>query len=105
MPTRKKSLVDAPVQDVFEGRHPSPSEKQWAEKTLAPALEKAPERPIGAASGVNLDEARNARFTTISGMPIRRLYTEADLPDDWSYEQYLGYPGQPPYTRGIHASG
>ena len=73
MPTRKKSLVDAPVQDVFEGRHPSDSEKQWAEKTLAPALEKSPERPIGAASGVNLDEQGNARFTTISGYPVRRL--------------------------------
>src|SRR5436309_5133927 len=105
MPTRKKSLVDAPVQDVFEGRHPSDSEKQWAEKTLAPALEKSPERPIGAGSGVNLDEQGNARFTTISGYPVRRLYTQADLPQDWNYEQYLGYPGQPPYTRGIHPTG
>src|SRR5438552_985374 len=105
MPTRKKSLVDAPVQDVFEGRHPSDSEKQWAEKTLAPALEKSPERPLGAASGVNLDEQGNARFTTISGYPVRRLYTQADLPSDWTYEKYLGYPGEPPFTRGIHASG
>src|SRR5438874_1763314 len=105
MPTRKKSLVDAPVQDVFQGRHPSDSEKQWAEKTLAPALEKSPERPIGAASGVNLDEQGNARFTTISGYPVRRLYTQADLPEDWSYEKYLSYPGEPPFTRGIHASG
>src|SRR5207253_692488 len=47
----------------------------------------------------------NARFTTISGVPIGRLYTEADLPEDWSYDQYLGYPGKPPYTRGIHATG
>src|SRR5947208_12718962 len=102
---RKNAVAESPIADVFEAREPSPSEKQWAEKTLAPALEKAPARPIGAASGVNLDEAGNARFTTISGMPIRRLYTEADLPKDWSYEQYVGYPGQPPYTRGIHASG
>src|SRR5438270_5588614 len=105
MPTRKKSLVDAPVQDVFEGRHPSASEKQWAEKTLVPALEKSPERPIGSASGVNLDEHGNARFTTISGYPVRRLYTEADLPEDWSYEKYLNHPGEPPFTRGIHATG
>ena len=47
----------------------------------------------------------HARFTTISAVPVRRLYTRADLPDDWSAEKYLGYPGQPPYTRGIHASG
>ena len=97
--------LETPIHDVFDGRHPSPSEKEWAEKTLAPALEKGPERPIGAASGVNLDENGNARFTTISGMPIRRLYTPADLPEDWSEEKYLGYPGQPPYIRGIHASG
>ncbi len=101
-----KVLSESPVTDFFEaGRQPSESEKQWAEKTLAPTLEKAPERPIGAPTGVNVDEHGHARFTTISGVPIRRLYTPADLPEDWSYDQYLNYPGQPPYTRGIHASG
>ncbi|MBZ5704944.1 MAG: methylmalonyl-CoA mutase family protein [Acidobacteriia bacterium] len=101
----KPTVAESPISDVFEGRHPSPSEKEWAEKTLAPTLEKAPEKPIGAASGVNLDEQGHARFTTISGVPVRRLYTQADLPEDWNYDQYLGYPGQPPFTRGIHASG
>jgi methylmalonyl-CoA mutase, N-terminal domain len=101
----KKTVAESPIQDVFDGRHPSPSEIEWAEKTLAPALEKSPEKPIGAPSGVNLDENGNARFTTISGMPVRRLYTQADLPEDWSADKYLGHPGQPPYTRGIHASG
>ena len=101
----KPAAAESPVSEVFEGRHPSAAEKEWAEKTLAPTLEKAPEKPIGAASGVNLDEHGHARFTTISGVPIRRLYTQADLPEDWNYEQYLGYPGRPPFTRGIHASG
>src|SRR5690242_1921196 len=100
-----RDLVESPIHDVFEGRSPLQSEKQWAEKTLAPTLEKAPEKPIGAPTGINLDEHGHARFTTISGMPIRRLYTKADLPEDWDYDHYLGYPGQPPYTRGIHASG
>src|SRR5690348_14153395 len=100
-----RSLAESPIHDTFDGRHPSGAEKEWAEKTLLPALEKAPEQPIGAASGINLDENGNARFTTISGMPVRRLYTQADLPDDWSYEKYLGYPGKEPFTRGIHASG
>src|SRR5437660_1224659 len=105
MPEKKPQVADSPIADVFEGRHPSASEKEWAEKTLAPTLEKTPEKPIGAPTGTNLDEHGNARFTTISEVPIRRLYTEADLPEDWNYEQYLGYPGQPPYTRGIHATG
>ncbi len=101
-----KSVAESAIADVFEnGRHPSEPEKQWAEKTLAPTLAKAPEKPIGEPTGINLDEHGNARYTTISGMPIRRLYTEADLPEDWSYDQYLNYPGRPPYTRGIHASG
>ena len=99
------TVADSPVSDVFDGRHPSPSEKQWAEKTLAPTLEKAPEKPIGAPTGTNRDEHGHARFSTISDVPIRRLYTQADLPGDWNYDQYLGYPGQPPYTRGIHATG
>jgi methylmalonyl-CoA mutase N-terminal domain/subunit len=100
-----EKTVANPAEEIFEGRRPSASEQQWAQKTLAPALEKQPERPIGAPTGVNLDEAGNARFTTISGVPIRRLYTQADLPEDWSYEKYLNYPGHPPYTRGIHATG
>jgi methylmalonyl-CoA mutase N-terminal domain/subunit len=100
-----KPVAESPIADVFDGRHPSASEKDWAEKTLAPALEKGPEKPIGAPSGVNLDEHGNARFSTISNYPVRRLYTQADLPEDWSYEKYLNHPGEPPYTRGIHASG
>src|SRR5712671_4102844 len=104
-PKNAQNVAEAPIQDVFENRHPSAAEKKWAEKMLAPALEKAPERPIGAPTGVNLDENGNARFTTISGMPVRRLYTQADLPEDWASEKYLGHPGEAPYTRGIHASG
>src|SRR5437762_3988327 len=105
MADKKTHVSENPISDVFENRHPSESERGWAEKTLLPSLEKSPERPIGAASGVNLDEHGRAGFTTVSGLPIRRLYTQADLPEDWNYEQYLGFPGQPPYTRGIHATG
>jgi len=101
----KKQVADSPIADVFEGRHPSASEKEWAEKLLAPTLEKNPEKPVGAATGVNVDEHGNARYTTLSGVPINRLYTQADLPEDWKYEEYLGYPGQPPFTRGIHSTG
>src|SRR3954462_8130732 len=99
------ALTEFPIPDVSENRHPSDSEKLWAEKTLLPAIEKSPEKPIGAPTGTNLDENGRARFTSISGVPVRRLYTQADLPEDWDYEKYLGYPGQPPFTRGIHATG
>jgi methylmalonyl-CoA mutase N-terminal domain/subunit len=105
MPEKKKDIAESPIHDVFEGRRPSESEKRWAEETLAPALEKAPEKPIGASTGTNVDEHGNARFTTISGYPVRRLYTHADLPEDWSYEKYLNHPGEPPFTRGIHSTG
>ena len=76
-------------------------------KTLEPALAKAPERPIGADSGVNRNPDGTARFTTISGVPVERLYTPADLPADFASNNaaYLNHPGQPPYTRGIHATG
>jgi len=104
-PYSKPQVAESPISDVFEGRHPSEREKQWAEKTLAPTLEKAPEKPIGAPTGTNLDEQSHARFSTISNVPVRRLYTAADLPEDWNAEKYLGFPGEAPYTHGIHATG
>jgi methylmalonyl-CoA mutase N-terminal domain/subunit len=70
-------------------RTPSPQEESWEQDTLAPVLEKNSER--------------QAQFTTISGHPIRRLYTEADL-SDWKAATQLGFPGAPPYTRGIHST-
>ena len=101
-----EAVSESPVRDLLEGgRRPSESEKEWAEKTLTAALEKSAERPIGAPTGTNLDAEGQARFSTISNTPIRRLYTPADLPADWNYDEHLNYPGQAPYTRGIHASG
>jgi len=44
---------------------------------------------------------RKPHFTTLSGQPIDRLYTEASIPD-WNPEDSLGYPGESPYTRGIY---
>ncbi|MHB1838342.1 MAG: acyl-CoA mutase large subunit family protein [Acidobacteriaceae bacterium] len=88
-------------------RNLSASEQQWIDNTLAPTLAKSPERPIGADTGTNRNPDGTARFTTISGVPVERLYTPADLPADWNQhpEKYLGAPGQAPYTRGIHATG
>jgi methylmalonyl-CoA mutase N-terminal domain/subunit len=38
---------------------------------------------------------------TISGLPLKSVYTAEDL-KDWSYDKDLADPGQFPYTRGIH---
>src|SRR3974390_2701840 len=72
-----------------EERKPSGAERAWEDNTLAPTLAKNPER--------------QKEFTTVSGYPIRRLYTEADL-DGWDADRSLGFPGEPPYTRGIHST-
>ncbi len=64
--------------------------QRWERGVLAPALQRAPERP--------------GPFTTISGRPVDRLYTPDDLPDV-DYPRDLNQPGEFPYTRGIHPTG
>jgi methylmalonyl-CoA mutase, N-terminal domain len=66
------------------------AKQRWEREVLAPALEKAPERP--------------GPFTSISGRPINRLYTADDIPG-LEYSRDLGHPGEFPYTRGIHPTG
>jgi methylmalonyl-CoA mutase N-terminal domain/subunit len=100
-----KTGEQAITADLFADRHPSPAEQSWAATTLAAALDKNPEQPIGAPGGSNSDEIGQARFTSVSGVAVRRIYTPADLPLDWTPEGYLGLPGEPPYTRGIHSTG
>src|SRR4051812_31744668 len=43
---------------------------------------------------------RDALFTTLSGEPIKPLYTEADLPEP----EQIGLPGEYPFTRGVYPS-
>jgi methylmalonyl-CoA mutase N-terminal domain/subunit len=40
-------------------------------------------------------------FETLSGIPVKPLYTQADLPPD--LEKRVGEPGAFPFTRGLHA--
>ena len=48
---------------------------------------------------VTASDTRGEKATTVSGRPISPLYTKEDTP-----QVELGYPGQYPYRRGIHAS-
>src|SRR6266481_9651400 len=42
---------------------------------------------------------------TSSHIPVRPLYTPADLAGwDWNYDRDAGYPGEFPYTRGVQAT-
>jgi methylmalonyl-CoA mutase N-terminal domain/subunit len=46
---------------------------------------------------------REQPATTVSSVPIEPLYTSESL-NGFDYETDLGYPGQYPFTRGVHAS-
>src|SRR5882672_7863358 len=61
--------------------------RDWEEGTLRPALDRKPER--------------KKEFTTVSSLPIERLYVAEDL-KGWNPGEKLGFPGEPPFTRGVH---
>jgi len=44
---------------------------------------------------------RDAKFITTSGEPVELLGTP-DLLSDFDFDQDLGFPGEYPYTRGVH---
>lgn len=62
---------------------------RWEETTLQKSLARFPER--------------KERFLTTSSESIKRLYTPLDVAD-LDYVADLGFPGEYPYTRGIHAT-
>lgn len=43
----------------------------------------------------------NKTYKTLSGIPVKALYTPDDLPD-MDVMQDLGFPGQAPFVRGVH---
>jgi methylmalonyl-CoA mutase N-terminal domain/subunit len=64
--------------------------ERWEQETLRPALNKRPER--------------KKRFETVSLEEVNRLYTPADTADI-DFERDTSFPGEFPYTRGIHPTG
>ncbi|ELY94779.1 acyl-CoA mutase large subunit family protein [Natrialba taiwanensis] len=59
--------------------------EQWTEETLESTLDHHGER--------------QERFATVSNHEVDRLYTPDDIAE-LDYEDDLGFPGEPPYTRG-----
>ncbi|MFT5830210.1 MAG: methylmalonyl-CoA mutase N-terminal domain/subunit, partial [Bacteroidia bacterium] len=45
---------------------------------------------------------RDTDFSTLSGEEVKTMYGPEDVSPD--YDENLGYPGQFPYTRGVHPS-
>ena len=70
---------------------PSKDKQQWEKETLAPAVERYPER--------------RPAFETDSGLPIDALYAPEDLSErGYDYAQDISFPGEFPYTRGVQPS-
>ncbi len=63
--------------------------KRWESTTVPKWIETKPER--------------QKEFYTISGIPVKRVYTPEDI-KDMDYMRDLGFPGEYPFTRGIHAT-
>jgi len=64
--------------------------ERWEEETLTPVLQKRPER--------------KQSFETVSLDAVERLYTPADV-NGIDFDQDISFPGEFPYTRGIHPTG
>jgi len=63
--------------------------EQWENATLNPALSRMPEQ--------------RESFITQSSEEVNRLYTPVDLNENDFLEQ-IGFPGEYPFTRGVHPS-
>ncbi|MBS7608312.1 methylmalonyl-CoA mutase, partial [Candidatus Bathyarchaeota archaeon] len=60
--------------------------ERWEKETVAKSLERLPER---------------GEFFTSSDIPVKRLYTPADIANI-NYFRDLGFPGDYPFTRGVY---
>lgn len=53
---------------------------------------------------LNSTKDTGMKFTTVSGEPIKTLYTPEDI-ENIDYLRDLNFPGEYPFTRGIHTNG
>ena len=63
--------------------------QKWERSTVPSWIKRHPER--------------RKDFETVSGVPVRRLYTPEDI-KGLDYYEDLGFPGEQPFTRGVHAT-
>ena len=78
------------MQKLKEGTSEQLAADRWEEQTLNPALARRPER--------------KQRFETVSLAEVNRLYTPANLAQ-LDFAEEISFPGEFPYTRGIHPTG
>ncbi len=74
--------------DEQERKRIEAAQREWSDTTLGPALGRAPER---------------APIETSWGAAVPRLSTPADTAG-LDYLRELGFPGEPPFTRGVQPS-
>jgi methylmalonyl-CoA mutase N-terminal domain/subunit len=73
--------ISSPIEETVE---------RWERETLQPALASHPER--------------KKRFESVSLEEVNRLYTPADI-ENLDFSRDISFPGEFPYTRGIHPTG
>ena len=78
MPETKE--ISPPIEGAVE---------RWERETLQPTLAAHPERK---------------RFESVSLEEVKRLYTPADI-EELDFSRDISFPGEFPYTRGIHPTG
>ena len=78
------------MQEIKESTPEQLALDRWEKETLRPALRRRLER--------------KPRFETVSLAEVDRLYTPADLAKV-DFESDISFPGDFPYTRGIHPTG
>jgi methylmalonyl-CoA mutase, N-terminal domain len=78
------------MQEIKEASSEDQAKERWEEETLKPALERQGER--------------KSNFQTVSLEEINRLYSPSDVAGI-DFDRDVAFPGEFPYTRGIHATG
>jgi methylmalonyl-CoA mutase N-terminal domain/subunit len=78
------------MQEIKEASSERHATERWEEEILKPSLDRHAER--------------KSHFQTVSLEEVNRLYAPSDVADI-DFDRDIAFPGQFPYTRGIHATG